>query len=146
MCTHSSNRWPLVQPSIDFFCSTHMCVLAAAIGLAKLLNVQNLQLISASIYTATHKCVLTAAIGRPALGQGQKPLCWPKSSKGQHTCVCGQQQLVCQPLTLGCNRSSIRSAKVVECSKLSVHFFIDLVCYTHVCAHSSIWSASPRLG
>ena len=77
---------------------------------------------------------------------GSEPLCWPKSSKGQHTCVCGQQQLVCQPLTLGCNRSSIRSAKVVECSKLSIHFFIDLVCYTHVCAHSSIWSASPRLG
>ena len=126
--------------------AAHMCVLAAAIGLAKLLNVQNLQLISASIYTATHKCVLTAAIGRPALGQGQKPRCWPKSSKGQHTCVCGQQQLVCQPLTLGCNRSSIRSAKVVECSKLSIHVLIDLVCYTHVCAHSSIWSASPRLG
>ena len=70
--------------------ATHMCVcvLTAAIALAKLLNVQDLQLISPSIFSATHKCVLTAAIGRPALGQGQKPLCWPKSSKGQHTCVC----------------------------------------------------------
>ena len=35
---------PWVLPLIDFFCNTHMCVLTAAIGLPKLLNVQNLSL------------------------------------------------------------------------------------------------------
>ena len=31
---------PWVQPSIDFFCNTHVCVLLAAIYLLKLLSVR----------------------------------------------------------------------------------------------------------
>ena len=57
---------PWVQPSIDFFCHTHVCVLAAAVGLPKR-NVHSLQLASSLDHSATHMCVLTAAIGRPTL-------------------------------------------------------------------------------
>ena len=60
--------------------------------------------------------------------------------------MCLQQQLVGQPLTLGCNHSSTWSAKVVECSKPSTDFFVDLPCKTHMCARSSKWSANPRPG
>ena len=79
----------------------------------------------------------------------------------KHTCVCPQQQLVGQPLTLGrnphftysathmcvCAHSSSWSAKVVECSKPSSDFFIDLFCNTHmcVCAHSSKLLANHQL-
>ena len=129
-----------------FLQHTHVCVFTGVSDFPRLLNVQNLQLISSSLYSATHMCVLTTAFGRPALGQGQKPPCWPKSSKGHYTCVCWQQQLVGQPLTLGYSLSSTWSAKIVEYPKFSIDSFIDLFCYTHVCALSSNWLASPRLG
>ena len=62
---------PWVQPSIDFFCNTCVCVcvcvLTAAVGVPKLLNVQNLRMISPLDYCATHMCVRTAASGRPTL-------------------------------------------------------------------------------
>ena len=50
--------------------ATHMWVLTAAIGLPKLLNVQNLHLTSSLSYSARHMCVFTAAVGpvgRPTL-------------------------------------------------------------------------------
>ena len=60
---------PLVQPSIDFFCNTYVCVcvLTAAVGLQKLLNVQNLHLTSSLGYSEKHMLVFTAAFGWPAL-------------------------------------------------------------------------------
>ena len=58
--------------------ATHMWVLTAAIGLPKLLKVQNLHLTSSLGYSATHMCVFTAALGRPTLSC---PLL-------QHMCVC----------------------------------------------------------
>ena len=44
-----------------------------------------------------------------------------------------------------CAHSSSWSAKVVECSKPSSDFFIDLFCNTHVCARSSNWSVNPQV-
>ena len=49
----------------------------------------------------------------------------------QHICVCAQR--------------SSWFAKVVECSELSLDFFFGLFCSTHVCVHSSNWSANPQL-
>ena len=40
---------PWVPPSIDFFYNTHVCVVTAAVGLPKLLNVQNLHMTSSLI-------------------------------------------------------------------------------------------------
>ena len=129
------------QPSIDFFCNTHVCVLTAAVGLPKFVECFHL-------FCTTHvyMCVLTAAIVVTLIWFIQK-----------HTRVCPQLQLVGQPLTLGCSptysathmcvcaHSSNWSAKVVECSKPSSDFFIDLFCNTHVCARSSNWSVNPQL-
>ena len=76
----------------------------------------------------------------------------------QHTCVCPQQQLVGQSLTLGCNpqwtasathmcvcaHSSNWSAKVAECSEPSLGLLIALFCNTHD-KHSSSRPANPQL-
>ena len=51
---------------MDFFYNTHVCVVTAAVGLPKLLNVQSLRLTS-SLIVVQHMCVFTAAIGRPTL-------------------------------------------------------------------------------
>ena len=63
------------SPHSTYYSATHCCVLTAAIGLPKLLNVQSPQMTSSLTYSAKHLCVcvLTTAIGRPTLGQGQKP-------------------------------------------------------------------------
>ena len=85
--THVFSRQQWVgQASIGLFCNTHLCVLTEAIGLAKLLNVQNPQLTSSSFYSAAHKCVCSQQqlVGQPS---ARHP-CWPKGSKGQHTRVC----------------------------------------------------------
>ena len=70
MCMHTAaigrpalDSW--VLSSTDFFCSTHVCVLTAALGLPKLLIVQNLHMTSPLDYCATRMCVLAAAGGRP---------------------------------------------------------------------------------
>ena len=59
---------PWVQPSIDFFCNTRVCVcVCSQQQLVCQRNVHSLQLASSLDYSATHMCVLTAAIGRPTL-------------------------------------------------------------------------------
>ena len=77
------------------------------------------------IYSETHTCMPTAAIGRPTLDPWVQPYLFCNT----HVCVCAH--------------SSNWSAKVVECSKPSSDFFIDLFCNTHVCARSSNWSVNP---
>ena len=134
---------PWVQASIDFFCNTHVCVLPAAIGLPKLLNVQNLHLTSSLDSCATHMCVFTTAIGRPTLRWSLlQHMCAYADSNNRsarvvnmvtasidffctrhvciqkHTSVCAQQQWVDQPLTLGCNSQWTSSAThVCICSQ-----------------------------
>ena len=72
MCMHTAAIGrpaldPWVLSSTDFFRSTHVCVLTAALGLPKLLIVQNLHMTSSLDSFATHMCVLAAASGRPTL-------------------------------------------------------------------------------
>ena len=110
-------------------------------------------------------CVLTAAVGRPSSNRSAKEFQLVGSAPDmhvwseKHTCVCPQQQLVGQPLTLGCNpqwtasathmcvcaHSSNWSAKVVECSEPSLGLLIELFCKTHVCVGSNNLSAYPQL-
>ena len=101
---------PWVQPSLDSFCKKHVCVLTAAIGLPKSLNIQSLQMTPSLTYSATHTCVcvLTATIGWPTINRLLL----------QHTCVCAH--------------SSSWSAKVCRMFSLILHH----TC-VHVCAHSS---------
>ena len=106
---------PWVQPSMDCFWNTHVCVLTAAIGLLKLLDVQNLHLAR-----------------------------WLNSSAKQMF-VCSQQQLVGSPsVDLFCNTCvSVLTATVgklqLTCSAPDMCVFSN----THVYAHSSSWSAKP---
>ena len=156
-CNWSANPWPL-GAALLILQHTCVCVLTAAVGLPKLLNVQSPQVTSSLTYSATHMCVLAAAIGRSTLN-------WLLL---QHTCVCAH--------------SSNWSAKVFRMLKASKRFFFaphmcvlraamvvtfiwvfqkhTCVCpqqqlfgykggtltwrflqHTCVCAHSSTWSA-----
>ena len=77
---------PWVQPSMD--------CLTAAIGLLKLLNVQNLHLASSLDYSATHMCVFTVH----SSNRSPNP---QLSSSATHMCMCLQQQSVCQSFLNG---------------------------------------------
>ena len=169
--------------------ATHMWVLTAAIGLPKLLKVQNLHLTSSLGYSARHMCVFTAAVGRPTLSwtscethvcmcSQQQPSrsakVFSKLPKLQltcsapdmcvfrnthvYSCVCPQQQLVGQPLTLGCNPAAI-GRPTLACVYSETHMCmptaaigrpfldpwvqpsIDFFFNTCVCAHSRNWPA-----
>ena len=54
---------------IDVFYNTHVCVVTAAIGLPKLLNVQNLHATSSLGYSATQMCVCSQQqlVGQPSV-------------------------------------------------------------------------------
>ena len=139
---------PWVQPSIALILQhTCVCVLTAAIGLPKLLNIQNRQLTLSLTFAATHMCVLTAAMGRPSLNWPllqytcvcvlTAAIGLPKLLKVQnpqlislsfYSCVCSQQQLVGQPSARVRNLLAGRRVQRVN---------------THVCADSSNWSADP---
>ena len=101
--------------------------------------------------------VLTGAIGLPKsfnLFVLHPDMCVLR----KHTHVCApQQQLVGQPLTLGCNRQ-LTSSAIHTCVcpqqqiglpkcwmfRTSLGFFIGLTCNTHVCVHSSNWSTKQQ--
>ena len=138
MCVCSQQQL-VGQPSIDFFCNTHehssswsakVCRMFSLIlhhtcvhVCAHSSNCRDPHL----IYSETHTCMPTAAIGRPTLDPWVQPYLFCNT----HVCVCAH--------------SSNWSAKVVECSKPSSDFFIDLFCNTHVCARSSNWSVNPQV-
>ena len=71
-----------------------MDCLTAAIGLLKLLNVQNLHLASSLDYSATHMCVFTVH----SSNRSPNP---QLSSSATHMCMCLQQQSVCQSFLNG---------------------------------------------
>ena len=90
VCAHRSN-WPANPQLISS--ATHMCVCAHSSNWsAKVLECKNAQNLHEFFLHHTCVCVLTAAIAVTLIWLFQK-----------HTCVCPQQQLVGQPLTLGCN-------------------------------------------
>ena len=156
---------PWVQPSIDFFCNKHMCVcpqqqlacqsvecseepsLGFFIGLACNTNV--------CAHSSSWSTKQQSVCQRVSIGWFCTRHVWSE----KHTCVCPQQQLVGQPLALGCNpqwtasathmcvcaHSSNWSAKVVERSEPSLGLLIELFCKTHVCVGSNNLSAYPQL-
>ena len=85
-----ANPDPWVPPSIDFFYNTHVCVVAAAVDLPKLLNVQSLHLTS-SLIVVQHTCVVHSSnwSANPQL-----------TSSATRVCTCSQQQSVCQSLEI----------------------------------------------
>ena len=144
VCARSSN-WSCACPQqqllgqlLTFGCrpqlpysATHMCVcvLTAAIGLPKLLNVQNPHLTPSLTAAATHVCVLTAAIGRdPQSVYPETHMCMPTAASGRPT------------LGLVCAHSSNWSAKPHVTYDQNLH--LALFCTRDVCAHSSYWSCA----
>ena len=118
-----------VQASIALLCDTNVCVHTAAIGLPKLLNVQNPQLTPSFTFAATHMCVLTAAIGRdPQAVYPETHMCMPTAASGRPT------------LGLVCAHSSNWSAKPQVTYDQNLH--LALFCTRDVCAHSSYWSCA----
>ena len=107
---------PWVQPSIDFFCNKHMCVcpqqqlacqsvecseepsLGFFIGLACNTNV--------CAHSSSWSTKQQSVCQRVSIGWFCTRHVWSE----KHTCVCPQQQLVGQPLTLGCNPQWTASA------------------------------------
>ena len=71
-----ANPDPWVPPSIDFFYNTHVCVVAAAVDLPKLLNVQSLHLTS-SLIVVQHTCVVHSRnwSANPQLTSSAKHVC-----------------------------------------------------------------------
>ena len=148
-----SLNWPLLQ-------HVCVCVLTAAIGLPKLLNVQNPQLTSSWTYPARHICVLAAA-ANPRPGSGASLLAeglqtcvsanpWPLGATLtcfilHHTCGCSQQQLVGQSFQNDQNLEMAYSAPHMSVLRAaSGRDPIGLPRNTHVYAQSSNWSANPR--
>ena len=122
MCVYSETRKsfcqqaldPWVQPSIDFFCNTHVCVCTAAIG-AKVVefSVPSLGFLHWKTLQHTRVCVFNLSgpllqhmcVGAHSSNRSAKVL-KVKASTGlfcsrhvyiqaTHTCACPQQRLVC---------------------------------------------------
>ena len=113
---------PWVQPSIALFCNTHVCVCSQQqFGLPKLLNVQHPQLTPSLTFAATHMC------SRISNGSAKPQL----ASSATRMCVCAHR--------------SNWFAKVIECSKPSIDFFVVLFCCTQVCLLTAA-TGRPALG
>ena len=114
---------PWVQPSLDLFCNTHMCVAEYSSWPAKVVECSkpsndffidlfcnthvcahssnwsaNPQLTS----SATHMCVLAAAIGLQKFFECSKP---PRDFFAPHMCVCAHSSVRCC-IPLKCSRAS----------------------------------------
>ena len=131
---------PLVQPSLDFFCNTHgfvltathMCVHTSSWSVNPLLtssatHAPRLMCNSQLLSSATLMCVCSGAVGPPKVLRVE-PVCAHSSNRSakvfymitasidlcctsqKHTYVCPQQQLVGQPLPLGCSPQLTSSA------------------------------------
>ena len=128
---------PWVQPSLHIFCNTHVCVCAHSSNWSAKVGLGNPQLISSAthmsvcsakvfrmlktskIFCTTHVCVYSCNCRDPHLTYSDTHTHAHVMCIQKHTCVCPQQQLVGQPLTLGCNPHLTYSAN---------DFFIGLFC------------------
>ena len=130
---------PWVPPSIDFFYKTHVCVVTAAVGLPKLLNVQSLHLTS-SLIVVQHTCVVHSSnwSANPQLTSSATQVCSSHSSnRSAKVLKLTKLELTCRAPDMCLVRNTHMCMPTAAIGRPAldpwVQPSIDFFCNTHVC-------------